>query len=203
MPADGQAEAIQRATDQIHQPWKGAADFVGAFLLRGRDHGGICVYSQWQAPADGSAPAAPGASQSLATSLSGFTCLDSRTYVVDFTNQLPSLGPPTQVSLKGTPNAHFGIFRVAAENQEPLLQRARENAPRSLQTPDLGLTSISFHRSLDGLQVINLGAWATLGNFQALLSRPGFRDDNQYWNGLADFQPHFFDVVLVESAHSR
>jgi len=195
--ADQQGNAIEQAADHIRQHWKNSADFVGAFLLRGRDHGGLCSYSQWKRPAD-AAPVAPAAYQSLTASLSAFTCLDARTYSVEFDHQEASVSPPTQVSLKQSPNAHFGVFRVKAEHQDALLERARENAPNSLLTPDLGLRSITFHRSLDGLQVINLGTWSTLANFRALLQQPDFRDENVYWAGLADFQPDFFDVVVVE-----
>ncbi len=78
-----------------------------------------------------------------------------------------------------------------------MLDLAWENAPKSLQvTP--GLIAINFHRSVDRLQVINLGLWSTFDNFNVLTQQPGFREDSLYWDGTADFQPDFFDVVLVE-----
>lgn len=201
VPSDQQAETVQKATDHIAQEWKGDSEFVGAILLRGRVRGGVSCYAQWKRSADGSAPAAPAASRSLAAVLPSFKLLDSRTYTVEFTDQAESVTPPTRVSMKQTPNAHFGIFSVTRENQDRMLDLARENAPKSLTTPGLGLLAIDFHRSIDGLQVINLGVWATLDNFNSLTQQPGFQDDNLYWKGVADFQYDFFDVVAVEVGH--
>lgn len=192
--ATQQPEAIERATDHIAREWKKNSELVAAVLLRGRDHGGISSYSQWRQPADDSAPAAVVGAWSLAATLPMFTMLDSRTYTVEFTD---SAHAPTQLSRDQTPFAHFGIFGVGHENQDRLLDLARENAPRSLQVAP-GLIAINFHRSVDGLQVINLGLWNTFDNFNVLTQQPGFSDDSLYWGGVADFQPDFFDVVLVE-----
>lgn len=196
VPSDQQAEAVQKATDHIVQEWKGDSEFVGAILLRGRVRGGVSCYAQWKRPADGFSPAAPAASRSLAATLPSFKLLDSRTYTVEFTKQAESVAPPTWVSMKQTPHAHFGIFSVTRENQDRLLDLARENAPKSLTTP--GLLAIDFHRSIDGLQVINLGVWTSFDDFNFLTQQPGFRDDDLYWKGVADFQFDFFDVVAVE-----
>ncbi len=196
VPAAEQPEAVGRATDHIARGWKDDSEFVAAVLLRGRERGGITSYSQWKQPVDGSAPATVPGAWSLEATLPTFTMLDSRTYTVEFTD---SANPPTLVSLDQTPLAHFGIFSLAGENQDRLLDLARENAPRSLQvTP--GLISINFHRSVDGTQVINLGTWNTFDHINALLQQPGFRDNSPYWSGVADFQPDFFDVVLVEAS---
>jgi hypothetical protein len=147
-------------------------------------------------PTQGSPPTIPVGSRSLAAALATFKLLDSRTYTVEFTDQAASVAAPTQVSMKHTPYAHFGIFSVTPENQDRMLDRAREYGPKSLTTP--GLLAIDFHRSLDGLQVINLGLWTTFDDFNFLKQQPGFHDDNLYWEGVAEFQPGFFDVVAVE-----
>ncbi|MBC8082174.1 MAG: hypothetical protein H7Z21_03115 [Hymenobacter sp.] len=200
VPADKQAEAIKQATDHIIQNWKLDAAFVGVVLLRSRDkdHGGLAAYSQWQRAVSGSVPGAPLPFHSMGAALPGFASLDARTYTVDFSDQAQGVAPPTRVSLRGSPQAHFGIFSLTAENQGEMLKRAREHAPKSLTTPDLGILSINFHRSIDGLQVVNLGTWTTLDHFDALTKQPGFQDDNLYWTGVADFQYDFFDVVAVE-----
>jgi hypothetical protein len=195
-PVDQQVEAIRKATDHIVQQWKADSAFVGAILLRSRDHGGVSCYAQWKRAADGSAPTAPAASRSLAAALPNFKLVDSRTYTVEFTAQAESVTLPTRVSLKQTPIAHFGIFDVTGKSQDVMLDRARENAPKSLGTP--GLLAINFHRSIDGLQVLNLGAWSTLGGFKALLQRPGFKKQDEYFKNISEFTYDFFDVVAVE-----
>jgi quinol monooxygenase YgiN len=194
VPSEQRAEAIQKATDRIAQ-WKADLEFVGAILLRSRDRGGVACYSQWQRPADGASPATPTASRSLAATLPTFQLVDSRTYTVEFTDRADSVALPVQVSIEQTPYAHFGIFSVTREHQDRLLDLARENAPKSLTTP--GVVAIDFHRSIDGLQVINLGVWTTFDDFNTLTQQPGFREDNLYWEGVADFSFDCFDVVAV------
>lgn len=189
-----QPEAAGQASEHIAREWVENPEFVAAVLLQGRAHGGITSYSQWKGPGAGSAPAEVPGAWSISSALPAFTMLDSRTYKVEFTD---SATPPSLLSLEGTPMAHFGIFGVTRENQDRLLDLARENAPRSLQVTG-GLISINFHRSVDGLQVINLGTWTTFDHMYELLQQPGFREDSVYWGGVADFQPDFFDVVLVE-----
>lgn len=196
VPAAQQPGAVERASSQIARVWKEAPDFVAAVLLRGREHGGIASYSQWRRPSDGYAPAAVPGAWSLEAALSEFVMLDSRAYAVEFTD---SADPPTLLSLDRTPFVHFGIFSMAPENQDRLLDLARENAPRSLQHAP-GLISINFHRSVDGLRVINLGTWSTFDHVNSLLQQPGFSKDSIYWNGVADFHPGFFDVVFAEVA---
>ena len=208
--AGQQQEAVERATDHVTKEWKENSEFVAAVLLRGHEpsglapskflqgigSGGISSYSQWRLPADASAPVAVPEAWSLADALSAFKTLDSRTYAVEFTGWADSKSSPTLLSLDQTPFAHFGIFSVTQENQGLMLDLAREHGPDSFGTP--GLLSINFHRSVDGLEVINLGTWNSLEGLDALIQTPGFEDDSVYWEGIADFQPGFFDVVLVE-----
>lgn len=211
VPASRQAEAAEAALRHIAETWKGDRAFVGAALLRGRAFAGsapsgIACYAQWRRPAGGGGtpmdvtagdpPDAPGASQSLVQALPAFAMTDSRTYSVEFTAHAAAVDPPTLVSAEQTPCAHFGVFRVARDRQNRMIDRARAHAPDSLSTP--GLRTINFHRSLDGLQVVNLGTWVDFDGFASLLQRPGFRDDNLYWQGVADFEPAFFDVVAVD-----
>ena len=196
VPSDQQTESVQKAADHIAQEWKGDSGFIGAILLRSRDHGGVSCYAQWKRQGDSSAPSAPSALRSLAAALPTIKLLDSRTYTVEFIDQAESVAPPTQVSMRQTPHAHFGIFSVVRENQDRLLDLGREYAPKSLATP--GLLAINFHRSIDELQVINLGVWTTFDDFNSLTQKSGFRDDNLYWEDVADFHFDFFDVVAVE-----
>lgn len=196
VPQDRQAEAVEIAKNHISQTWTNAPDFVGAVLLRSRIHGGVSCYAQWKRPTSGSAPTAPPASQSLASALSMFETLDSRTYSMEFSSHAPSVAPPTLVSMERTPCGHFGMFTLTPENQNRMVDLARAYGPKSLTTP--GLLAINFHRSHDGERVINFGQWAFVDiDFNQLNQQPGFRDEDLYWKGVAEAQPDFFDIVAV------
>lgn len=179
---------IVRARDVLPSVLKSRDGFIAALLLAGLD-GEFVVYSQWRAA--GEPPEEVPAGWSLAGELDGFEPVDRRTYTVDFS----APGDLTRLSAQDTPLAHFGVFAVAARDQERMLELARRHAPDSLGTP--GLLAINFHRSLDGGQVINLGAWKTFEGFGDLLGRQGFQDEAVYWQGVAEFRPHFFAVVAV------
>ena len=162
--------------------------FVAGLLLAGQ-HGEVALYSQWWTGV--TTPAEPPDAWSLAPALDGFTRVDGRIYAVDFT--APDV--ISEVSLTGTPHAHFGVFTVIPETQEQLLGLAHYHAPASIGTP--GLAAINFHRSLDGHRVINLGLWTGFAEFDHLLVQPGFEAGAKYWKGVAGFRPHFFDVAAV------
>ena len=97
-----------------------------------------------------------------------------------------------------TPCIHFGLLYVTSENQAELLKRAEEEGPNSFGTP--GLLAIDFHRSLDGTHVVNLGARRSFNDIEQLHAQPSFKPDAQYSQGLAKFQPDFFNLVDVTSA---
>ena len=169
---------------------------MAAVLLRSRSGSGLSCYAQWDRSPGEDEPGAP--SRSLAPALPTHLVVDSRTYSVEFSAHPAFVAPPTLASMERTPFAHFGIFTVTRENQNRMVDRARANAPKALGTP--GLMAINFHRSLDSLRVVNLGLWFSLDDFDASIQRPGFRDDDLYWEGVADFQPDFFDVVAITTA---
>jgi len=167
--------------------------FVAAAVLNGQQ-GEVAVYSQWKV--DGDAPKAFPSEWSVGEALSGSGVqrVDARTFVVDFTAPSPQL----DVSKVTSPHAHFGVFIMDPSSQERLLELARESAPKSIGTP--GLNGISFHRSLDGGEVINLGVWTDFGGLAELLSRPGFQGGDEYWLGVASFHNVWFDVAAVVTA---
>ncbi|MFD9699944.1 hypothetical protein [Lentzea sp. NPDC059081] len=185
-PADVAAKPeVVRAREQLPSVLTGREGFVAALLLAGLD-GEFVVYSQWRAEAPEEVP-----DEWSVGRLEGFEPVDRRAYAVDFS----APGDLSRVSVRDTPLAHFGVFSVAAADQERMLELARKHAPDSIGTP--GLVSINFHRSLDGGQVVNLGTWDSFESFGELLGRPGFRDEAVYWQGVAEFRPHFFAVVAV------
>jgi quinol monooxygenase YgiN len=192
-PAGRPADVLQnaevvRARELLPSVLRGRDGFVAALLLAGLD-GEFVVYSQWRAA--GEPPVEVPAGWSVADQLDGFELVDARTYAVDFS----APGDLTRFSSQDTPLAHFGVFSVAARDQDRMLELATKHAPDSIGTP--GLLGINFHRSLDGGQVINLGAWNSFESFGDLLGRPGFRDEAVYWQDVAEFRPHFFAVVDV------
>ena len=208
MPADLQGKAVELAENHIARAWKNEPDFVGAALLRCHNRGGLSCYAQWKRPSDGSSPNtpdAPIASQTLAVALEMFRTttyrrMDSRTYTLDFSKSADGVALPSVMSLAKTPGAHFGVFSVTLETQNHLLDLARGYGPKSLVTP--GLTSINFHRSLDGKRVINLGLWANFDNWEDLNKLSDFKGDDMYWeHDVDDWQPDLFKVVAVEVAN--
>lgn len=203
--ADRLDEAGGLVSAHVSGSWKTDAMFVGAVVLRSRDkeRGGLSVYSQWHGLATDTLDEPPPAARSLRAPMAKFRMLDTRSYIVEFTRQAHPQTGHTRVSMRATPFAHFGIFDVTRENQDVLMDRAVISAPKSLGSP--GLLAINFHRSVDGTQIVNLGTWNSLEKFDELLKQPGFKDQNQYFKGIADFMPDFFDVinVVVGSAPHR
>lgn len=198
VPASGQDEAVRLASKAIRSLAQAEPTFVGGLVLRSIKTSGISTYVQWRRPDDGEIPLVPKAPLSLRNALQTFPILNSRNYELAFTRQGPQLSGPTKISLATTPCIHFGLFDVAAENQTMLLKRAEEEGPNSFGTP--GLLAIDFHRSLDGIHVVNLGAWRSFNDIEQLHVQPSFKPGDQYFQGLAKFQPDFFDLVEVISA---
>jgi hypothetical protein len=179
-----------RAADHLRSVVARRNGFLGGLLLAGHD-GELVLYSQWRATR--SVPTTIPEEWSLTSVLDDAVRVDARTYVVDFT----APGLLNRASRATTPHAHFGVFTVPPEAQEQMLALARRHAPDSLGTP--GLAGITFHRSLDGRRVVNLGLWRSFDAFEKLLARPGFTGGGEYWAGVAGFRPHYFDVAAVVS----
>lgn len=200
VPKDDQDAAVEAACKHIAKTWKSASDFIGAVLLKSRISGNISVYAQWKRPTEekGAAPLAPTAKQSLAAALKGYPTQVSKTFSVEFSALSPTFSPPMRVSVERTPAGHFGIFPLSVERQNRMVDLARANGPKSLGTP--GLLAINFHRSLDGEHVINFGQWSYIEtDFNKLMQQPGFKPDDNYWEGVAEGEPDFFDIVAVET----
>ena len=196
VPVEQQQAATVKAQSYIQENWQNEPNFVGVALLKSRDHGGLSSYSQWKRT--GSAPRVPDKSQTLAAALPEFKLLDSKCFSLEFSAEAPIVSPPALISLAGSPKAHFGLFTTAVERQNEMVDRARANAPHSLDVP--GLLAVNFHRSLDGERVVNLGLWTSFEAFSNLTKQKGFQNDDLYWEGVADFEYDFFDVVAVEAA---
>jgi hypothetical protein len=194
---DGQDDAIEKVKAAI-AGWTKGDDFVGCVLLRSREMGGgIAIYSQWERQGDETVPEKPGGAHSMKAALSDYTLLDSDNFSVAFTAQHPDLGPPSIASLADTPLAHFGLFRIDPANYEELIRRAKIYGPKTFHLD--GLRAINFHRAVSGRFVVNFGLWNSFDHFADLQKTAGFAKREQYYLGLADFRPDFFDVVAIVS----
>ena len=198
VPANRKEEAIDIGKNHISQTWINDPDFIGAALLRGRDHDGISCYAQWKRSGGNMTPDAPPASQSM-SALSTFKLLESRTFSMDFTEHAQAEVEPTQISMEKTLFVHYGLFSVKPENQNRVVDLGRGNSTQSMGTP--GLLSISWHRSLDGKMIVNLGTWSNFDGLEQLSHQEGFKldSDEVYWKGWADWKAELFDVVAVET----
>jgi cytochrome b561 len=191
--------AVQLADQSIRTAWRNDPAFVSALLLRGTTSG-LAVYAQWRKGASETEPATVSPERTLLHRLH-LPLVDSRSYELAFTRQASGMADPTCISCMSTPFIHFGVFAVTVENQPLMIELAEAKAPNSFGTP--GLLAIDFHRSLDGRQVLNLGAWSTFQNFEALHDRPSFRPGEQYFRGVADmFKPEFYSLARVISEAS-
>lgn len=191
---EGLDDAVRDAQAALLTEWRNAPAFVAALLLRGTK-GGLAVYAQWGAVGDERPPASARPERTLKRHL-GFPLLDGRTYDLAFTRQAPGIDAATRLSCRATPFIHFGVFVVTKDNQPRMIDKARDEAPNSFGTP--GLLAIDFHRSVDGLQVVNLGAWSTFEGFETLHRRPGFKPGEQYFRGIAEmFTPEFYTLAKV------
>jgi heme-degrading monooxygenase HmoA len=178
--------------------WTRDKQFLGFVLLRSREKsGGIAIYSQWSRRDNEVVAEKPDDTRSMRTVLKDYELLDSDNFAVAFTGQAPALQAPSQASLSATPLAHFGLFRIAPADYDELIRRAKAYGPNSFRVN--GLRAINFHRSASGRFVVNFGLWDSFEHFADLQKAPGFAQQNQYYVGLADFRPDFFDVVAVVS----
>ncbi|GAA3602840.1 hypothetical protein GCM10022223_18260 [Kineosporia mesophila] len=195
-PPDPTASAVpsaatRAARDHLEKSLRHTEGFVSATLLQGQG-GEIALYSQWNTTDPAVTQVRPEWSLRTAfTDANDIQLVDARTFSVDFV----APGQQTLFSRTATPHAHFGVFTMPPHAQDELLEAARVSAPRSIGTP--GLEAINFHRSLDGSEVINFGAWTTFAHFRELFQRPGFSADEKWYQGLASFRNYFFAVLAV------
>ncbi|GAA1712383.1 hypothetical protein GCM10009745_70720 [Kribbella yunnanensis] len=189
-PARPSQQVIDAVEAYLKETLSTQPGFVAGMLLSGLQ-GELAVYSHW---ATAERPVHFPSAWSVALAVGELTRRDGRTFEVDFSAPLAS----SAASLFSTPHAHFGLFAVKPDNQERMLELARHNAPNSIGTP--GLTAINFHRSLDGERVVNLGLWTGFSGFDNLHTRAGFNTGAKYWEGVAKFRSHFYDVAAIVTA---
>ena len=204
---DEVAAALEQARGHSATHWRPRTDYAGSFLLRHRaeaasifsgpgDVSGFAVYSRWRPAAGSPPPTTVPDHWSLAVARPGAEVISSRTYTVDFTESVSTGSAGSPVSLTATPIAHMGIFSSFTSGQEPLLVQARKHSAESFGAG--GVVGVNFLPSADGHDVINVGQWDTLDHLPSLSRQEGFAAADHYWDGLADFEGMFFDLVAVD-----
>ena len=189
-------DALQLALRYVTRTWRREEAFVGAALLRGRNHSGISCYAQWRRLTDTFSPDAPPPAWSLAAALATFAMVESRIFSTDF---IENLSDPTGtiLSFEGSPHLHYGLFSVKPENQNKVMDLGRGNSGKLLGMP--GLASINWHRSIDGRMINNFGTWQHFDGLQEMGRQKGFRlgTADVYWHGWADWDNELFDLAAV------
>lgn len=189
-------DAVELAGRYIVATWRNEKAFIGAALLRGRNHPGISCYAQWQRLTDKISPDAPPPEWSLMAALPGFAVTESRIFSTDF---IENLADPTGtiLSFEEAPRLHYGLFSVKPENQNKVMDLGRGNSGKLLGMP--GLASINWHRSIDGQMINNFGTWQHFDGLQLMGQQKGFRlgTEDVYWHGWADWDNELFDLAAV------
>ncbi len=188
---DRQQELID-AIAEFLETVKQQPGFVSANIHQSIDGTKVANYAQWQSQADYQNFTKNNEVQAKAGKLREFNASpDIHVYEVVISE-----------SKEGTPKIkqgqyiiHFAEFRMPPENQPRMIELAKENVVKAMELP--GLISANFHRSLDGIRVINYGQWLDREAIENLKKQPGFGGDSEYWSGVAENEHHLYEVVLT------
>ena len=184
-----QDSLLKEVTDYVAQAQKKQPGFVAAALHKSLDGVRVMLYTQWATATGYEAHE----ENLLASRLTArYKLLDTHLYSLAVSR--PEWATP-QITVGSF--IHLAEFRLRPENVVKLVQLERENVEVGLQHPDL--ISANFHRSLDGTRTTNYGQWKRLDRFGQLLTDPKYKALNAYWQGLAENEFHFYEVVWTES----
>ena len=173
-----------------------AAGYVSTSLHKSLDGVKVAEYAQWQSQADFERFMLSGAGQMLTGKLAAVSEPDQHVYEIVVSES--RVGPPAIRA--GEYIVHFAEFRMVPDNQPRMVALAKEHVGPAMQFE--GLISANFHRSLDGLRVINYGQWRDRDTIEELRKQPGFSSEQPYWEGLAENQYHLYEVVFTDPAES-
>jgi heme-degrading monooxygenase HmoA len=94
---------------------------------------------------------------------------------------------------------HITAINVDPEKQSDLLQLMENRARFMAKQP--GFVSISLHRGISGMHVVNYVQWANREQFEAACKAQEFRALSARFNVLIqDVESDFFEIVLVDGA---
>ncbi len=168
--------------------------FVSASLHKSLDGVKVANYAQWKSQSDYQAFVNNNDVQAVGAKLSEFPRPDAHVYEVVISES--KVGIP-KIS-KGGFLTHFAEFRMKPENQQRMVDLAKEEVVIAMQQP--GLISANFHRSQDGTRLINYGQWRDRAAIEELQKQPGFGSESPYWEGIAENEFHLYEVVFAEPA---
>lgn len=190
---DGQQAAVIEKVKELFQVAKKQPGFVSANLHRSLDGLKVANYAQWKNEAALETFRNLPETQALAAPLQDLVEeVDSHLYEIVASES--NIGVP-QIKA-GEYFVHFAEFRMPPENQPRMVELAKEHVGPAMSLE--GLVSANFHRSLDGVRVINYGQWENEEAITKLTQRPGFGKEDGYWTGLAENEFHLYEVALVE-----
>ena len=93
----------------------------------------------------------------------------------------------------------INTFEVEPADQQALIDLLSE-ATETVMKARPGFISASFHRSLDGKQVVNYAQWAEKADFDAMMQDPAAREHMAKAAKLAkSFDPVFYDVAAIHA----
>jgi quinol monooxygenase YgiN len=91
----------------------------------------------------------------------------------------------------------INVFSVEPANQQQVLDLLVEmNTKIYKQQP--GYVSANFHKSLDGVKVVNYSQWRSLEEFNRLQSLPELVAYFRQLVPLCQVEPHLYEVFLVD-----
>jgi quinol monooxygenase YgiN len=90
----------------------------------------------------------------------------------------------------------INVLRVEPDRQQELVD-VLVDATTGVMSKQPGYVSASIHRSLDGAVVTSYAQWRSVDDFQKIRANPEVQAHMARVAGLADFDPHLFEVVFT------
>jgi hypothetical protein len=188
-----QADALARVAAAARQRLAPMEGFAGSAVFRSLDGERIACYSRWRDGDQREGARADVDARSLARALPDLAAPDTHAYHVALS---APAGRAVHVTAGATPLWVIATFAVQSEHQAALEALERAEAAHAVDRP--GILSATFHRSLDGVRMVNVAAVADQAAVDALARQPRFAADaDAYWRALARNEYHVYAAAEV------
>jgi len=177
-------DALVEAVAAGAQRWATRPQFRAAAVHRSLDGVRVFAYSQWDPAFD---------HRRLVPELPEFFVPESHSLVV---TKSASRDDGVDLTVDDKKLTHLAEFRMPSEKQPAMIEKTSAALDEAMAASP-GLLSATFHRSLDGTRIFNLGQWTSKDAFEELEKQPGFSKKDPYWAGLARNEFHLYDLVAV------